>query len=87
MPLNEQGWMDVTDLNQQRREKNASLPKEKVATRLASSFEHAKRAIETTDDLGAPGPYGPVHTKGMWLHRIIAHSYSHRLELEQLLGA
>jgi uncharacterized protein (TIGR03083 family) len=86
MPLNEQGWMDIDDYNQQRREKNAALPMEKVLSRLASSFEHAQRAIEATDDLQAPGPYGPVHTKSLWLNRIVAHTHMHRLDLAELLG-
>lgn len=86
MPLNNAGWMEVDDYNQQRREKNASLTKEKVAARLASSFVHARRAIEATADLAADGPYGSVHTKGMWLNRIVDHSRAHRQELEELLG-
>jgi hypothetical protein len=86
MPLNADGWMDIDEYNQQRREKNASLTKAKVESRLASSFEHARRAIEATDDLAADGPYGPVHTKAMWLNRIVAHSQAHRQELEELLG-
>jgi uncharacterized protein (TIGR03083 family) len=86
MPLNDKGWMDVDDYNQQRREKNAALPMAKVAARLASSFEHAQRAIEASDDLGAPGPYGPVHTKSLWLNRIVAHTHMHRVDLEELLG-
>lgn len=85
LPLDQRGWMDVGDYNVQRREKNAALPREKVAARLASSFEHARRAIEATDDLSAPGPYGPVHTKGLWLNRIIAHCREHRAEMEALL--
>jgi uncharacterized protein (TIGR03083 family) len=87
MKINEQtGWMDVTDLNQQRREKNAALPREKVLSRMASSFDHARRAIESTADFDAPGPYGPIHTQGQWLRRIVAHTREHRQELEQLLG-
>lgn len=86
MPLTTSGWMDVDDYNQQRREKNAGLTKEKVTSRLSSSFEHARRAIAATEDLQADGPYGDVHTKGMWLNRIVHHSRMHRLELEELLG-
>ena len=82
------GWMDGLDTyNEQRRQKNAALPREKVLSRTASAFDHARRAIETVDDLAAPGPYGPIHTKGMWLRRIVQHTQMHRRDLEQLLGA
>ncbi|MBK9713914.1 MAG: DinB family protein [Kouleothrix sp.] len=88
MQLNEQtGWMEVADLNQQRRQKNATLPREKVLSRLEGAFGHARRAIETIDDYGAPGPYGPVHTKGQWLRRIVDHAVEHRRDLEALLAA
>jgi uncharacterized protein (TIGR03083 family) len=86
MPLNERGWMEVDDFNQQRRRKNAELPREKVVSRLSSSFDHARRAIEAADDLSAPGPYGPVHTRGLWLNRIVAHAREHRGDIEGLLG-
>jgi uncharacterized protein (TIGR03083 family) len=80
------GWMQGLDeYNEQRRQKNAALPREKVLSRMASAFDHARRAIEATDDLAAPGPYGPVHTKGQWLRRIVQHTKQHRRDLEQLL--
>lgn len=86
MKLNEQtGWLEVNDLNEQRRQKNATLPREKVLSRMASSFDHARRALEATEDFGAPGPYGAVHTKGQWLRRIVGHTREHRQDLEQLL--
>ena len=78
--------MDVDELNSQRREKNTTLPMEKVFARLVSSFGHAQRAIEATDDLSAPGPYGSVHTKGLWLNRIVFHTRMHRVDLEELLA-
>lgn len=81
------GWMDADGYNQQRRVQNAALPREKVASRMASAFEHCRRAIETIDDVDAPGPYGPNHTKGQWLQRMIDHSREHRADLEALLGA
>ena len=85
--LNEQtGWMDVADLNEQRRQKNAALSREKVLSRMTSSFDHARRAIESTADFDAPGPYGPIHTKGQWLRRIVDHTREHHQDLEQLLG-
>jgi hypothetical protein len=85
--INEQtGWMSVDDLNEQRRQKNATLPRTKVMSRMASSFEHARRAIATIDDYDAPGPLGPRHTKGQWLKRIVDHAGEHRRDLEQLLG-
>jgi hypothetical protein len=87
LPLNDNGWMQVDDYNQQRRQKNAALPREKVVSRLASSFDHARRAIEATEALDAPGPYGPIHTKGMWLNRIVAHCRQHRLELETVVSS
>jgi uncharacterized protein (TIGR03083 family) len=86
LPLSDTGWMQADDYNQQRREKNAALPMGKILTRLASSFEHARRAIAATSDLSAPGPYGPIHTKGLWLNRIVAHTRAHREDLEQILG-
>ena len=73
-------------INEQRRQKNATLPRAKVMSRMASSFDHARRAIETIDDYDAPGPLGPRHTKGQWLKRIVDHAGEHRQDLEQLLG-
>ena len=85
--VNEQtGWVDPDEVNEQRRQKNANLPREKVMSRMASSFEHARRAIETIDDYDAPGPLGARHTKGQWLKRIVDHAGAHRQDLEQLLG-
>jgi hypothetical protein len=85
--VNEQtGWVNADAINEQRRQKNANLPREKVMSRMASSFEHARRAIETIDDYDAPGPLGPRHTKGQWLKRIVDHAGEHRRDLEQLLG-
>ncbi len=85
-PLSQRtGWMEVDDLNEQRRQKNATLPREKVASRMSSSFDHARRAIETIDDYDAPGPLGPIHTKRFWIERIIRHNQEHRRDLEQLL--
>jgi hypothetical protein len=87
LQVNEQtGWINPDELNEQRRQKNANLPREKIMSRMASSFEHARRAIETIDDYDAPGPLGPRHTKGQWLKRIVDHAGEHRRDLEQLLG-
>jgi hypothetical protein len=83
--LDATGWMQVDALNQQRREKNAALSREKAMSRLASSFDHARRAVEQTDDLAAPGPTGPQRTKGNWLERMILHNRIHREELAALL--
>src|SRR3954452_19141858 len=80
------GWISPDELNEQRRQKNETLPRAKVMSRMASSFDHARRAIETIDDYDAPGPLGPRHTKGQWLQRIVAHTREHRQDLEQLLG-
>jgi len=52
---------------------------------MSSSFDHARRAIETIDDYDAPGPLGPIHTKRFWIERIIRHNQEHRRDLEQLL--
>ena len=79
--------MNVESLNDDRRLKNAGLPREKVMSRLASSFDHARRALETVDDYDAPSPLGPSVTRGRWLKRIIDHSAEHREELEQILAA
>ena len=80
------GWMDPSGYNDQRREQNRSLSREKLATRMASAFEHARRAIESVPDYDAPGPYGPTHTKGQWLQRIVDHAREHRHELSELLS-
>jgi hypothetical protein len=85
--VNEQtGWVNADAINEQRRQKNANLPREKVMSRMASSFEHARRAIETIDDYDAPGPLAPRHTKGQGPTRIGDHAGEHRRDLEQLLG-
>ena len=76
------GWQ-----NEQRRSKNAALPREKVMSRIAGAFDNARRAIETIEDYGAPGPYGPIHTKGQWLQRIVDHVDQHLHDLELLLGS
>jgi hypothetical protein len=86
LPLGETGWMNPDELNEQRRQKNTELPREKVLSRTASAFEYARRALESTADFDAPGPYGAVHTKGMWFNRIVDHTRAHRVELEELLG-
>ena len=86
LPLNpDTGWMEVDALNEQRRQKNAGLTREKVMQRVAGSFDHARRAIEHTNDLDAPGPLGPSRTKRDWLQRIVSHVESHRQELEDLI--
>jgi uncharacterized protein (TIGR03083 family) len=87
LPMNEQtGWMEVDELNEQRRQKNATLPREKVLSRMQSSFDHARRAIEAAGDFADPGPYGAIHTRGQWLNRIVDHAGEHREDLERLLG-
>lgn len=81
------GWMGgFDDYNEQRRQKNATLPREKVLSRTTKALDQARLAIETVDDLGAPGPYGPVHSKGLWLRRIVQHTREHMGDLEQLLA-
>ncbi|MEM8534499.1 MAG: maleylpyruvate isomerase N-terminal domain-containing protein [Chloroflexota bacterium] len=86
LPLNpDTGWMEVDALNEQRRQKNAGLTREKVMQRVAGSFDHARRAIEHTHDLDAPGPLGSSRTKGDWLERIVSHVEAHRQELEDLI--
>ena len=80
------GWMQGLDeYNEQRRQKNAALSREKALSRTVNALDQARRAIETVDDLAAPGPYGPVHTKGQWLQRIVQHTRIHRRDIEQLL--
>jgi uncharacterized protein (TIGR03083 family) len=80
------GWMaGLDEYNVQRREKNAGLPREKVLSRTTNALEQARRAIDATEDMEAPGPYGPVHTKRQWLQRIVMHTRQHRRDLEQLL--
>jgi hypothetical protein len=80
------GWMaGLDEYNQARRRKNSDLPREKVLSRSSKALDHARQAIETVDELDAPGPYGPVHTRRQWLQRIILHTRQHRAELEELL--
>lgn len=88
LKLDEQsGWMDGLDeYNQLRRAKNATLPREKVLSRSAKALDEGRRAIEMVDDLDAPGPYGPIHTKRQWLQRIVLHTRQHRRDLEALLS-
>jgi DinB family protein len=87
LPLDQaSSWMSgLNEYNQERRRKNAELPREKVLSRSAKALDQGRHAIETIDDLDAPGPYGPVHTRRQWLQRIILHTRQHRGELEQLL--
>src|SRR5262245_35280177 len=88
LPLDQTtGWMEGLDgYNQERRHKNAALPREKVLSRSAKALDQARHAIETIDDLDAPGPYGPIHTKRQWLQRIVVHTKGHRRDLERLLS-
>ncbi len=86
LPLTDQGWMDIDGYNEQRRVKNAALTREKAMGRIAASFKHVRRAIEATADMNAPGPYGPVHTRGFWLQRMVDHARLHRHELEESLA-
>ncbi|HWQ15342.1 MAG TPA: DinB family protein [Roseiflexaceae bacterium] len=86
LPLDDRGWMEVGELNEQRRRRSAEFTREKVAARVSGAFDHARRAVETITDYAAPGPYGPVHTRGMWLNRIVDHAAEHRAELEAMLA-
>lgn len=88
LPLDQaSGWMAGLDqYNQERRRKNSDLPREKVLSRSGKALDQARHAIETVDELDAPGPYGLVHTRRQWLQRIILHTRQHRRELEQLLN-
>lgn len=79
------GWMNVDDLNAQRRQKNADLPREKVMSRLTSSYEHARRAIESVEDYDAPSPLGESVPKRRWLQRIVRHNQEHREDFAALL--
>lgn len=79
------GWMDVEALNAQLRQKNATLPREKVLSRLNNAIDQAQRAIDATSSMEAPGPYGEAHTRGYWLRQMVAHIGEHRSELEDLL--
>lgn len=86
LPLNAAGWMDADAHNDQRRIKNAGQSRAKAMSRLEASFEHVRRAIETTVDMQAPGPYGPIHTRGFWLQSMVNHAREHRAELEEMLA-
>lgn len=84
IPVNAQGQLDPSDINESGRQRNASLTREKIMERLTKSFSHVGRAIDGTQDLNADGPYGAVSTQGMWLQRIVDHMAGHRQELEAL---
>lgn len=86
-PLNEQtGWMDDIDsINQERREKNASLPREKVLDRTNKALAQVRSTIEQIEDLDGPGPFGPQITRRQILQRIVRHINEHCSELEELL--
>ncbi|HEX5689906.1 MAG TPA: DinB family protein, partial [Roseiflexaceae bacterium] len=76
-------WMaGLDEYNESRRAKNATLPSDKVLSRSAKALDEARRAMESVDDLDAPGPLGPAHTKRQWLQRIVGHTRMHRKDLE-----
>lgn len=80
------GWFSPDEYNEIRRQKNRDLPREKVMSRMASSFDAARRAVEATDDYDVPVTFGPRATTGYVLQRIVDHSAGHRAELERLSG-
>jgi len=85
--INQQtGWMSVDDLNEQRRQKNATLPRAKVMTRMASSFDHARRAIETIDGLRRARPARPAPYQRAMVERIVDHAGEHRHDLGTAAG-
>lgn len=86
LKLNETtGWLDADDHNEQRRQRNAALSRDKVMSRTIGAIDHARRALQTIDDLTAPGPYGAIHTKETFIQAIIIHTRTHRHDLEALL--
>lgn len=87
IPLNDQGKLDPSGINESGRQRNAALGREKIVERLTKSFGHVRRAIDGSADLQADGPYGPGSTRGMWLQRIIDHMAEHRRELEGVIGS
>ena len=86
LELDERGWLKADGHNAERRAKLAALPRAKIESRLQASFDYARRAIDATADLNAPGPYGAIHTRGRWLNRIVEHLHEHRGDLEKLLA-
>lgn len=84
IPINDQGKLDPSGINESGRQRNASLPREKIMERLAKSFAHVQRAIDGSPDLHTAGPYGESMTRAMWLERIMDHMKDHRQELAAL---
>lgn len=87
IPVNEQGQLDASGINESGRQRNAALGREKIMERLTKSFGHVARAIDGSADLHADGPYGAASTRGMWLQRIVNHMAEHRRELEAVIGS
>lgn len=85
LPVDPQtGWISPHDYNEQRRQKNAGLSREKLNQRIAGAFTAARRAAAAEVDPTAPGPTGESFTRADWHQRAIDHIRGHRAELEDL---
>lgn len=83
-PLAANGELDVDTINEQRRQKFATMERPKIQRRLAGGLHETRCVIEQSPDLDAPGPFAN-YTKAEWLQRIIKHVRHHREELEGML--
>lgn len=80
------GAVDVNARNAERRERMRQMPRSELEKRVGSGFDAALAALDRTDDLSLPGPFGPDRSKGQWFQIIALHNGSHRVEIEQLLS-
>lgn len=78
------GWISPHEYNEQRRQKNTGLSREKLSQRMAGAFAAARRAAIAEAEPTALGPTGESFTRADWHQRTIAHIRSHRAELEDL---
>lgn len=85
LPVDPQtGWISPHDYNEQRRQKNTGLNREKLNQRMAGAFAAARRAAVAEAQPTAPGPTGESFTRADWHQRAIDHIRGHRAELEDL---
>ncbi len=78
--------LDMDAINAQRRERNLSISRAEIETKLANGFDTVLATVQELPDLDAPGPFGPEQTLGWWLSVTAHHTGEHRAQLEQILG-
>lgn len=88
-PTTASGQLDIETVNAARRQRHASMSREKITQRLRGGLAEARRVLEQSsdDEMTNPGPsgFGLAATKGDILLRVINHSAEHRKEIEELL--